>query len=452
MSAMRRSGGPTPGVLPRWRLLLSRAVWYGIPAVAVSLVLLYVGLAIAWHVRTPVVPVLGHSMQPTLVAGDVVLIHGVDPAKLRKGDIIAFHPPKAAQEKYNLPSTYTHRIIQVVGNARAGFQFRTRGDNENGPDPFWVLEQDVVGKEIGHVRYVGWPLLFFRSRQGLIFLGAVGLVAAIYFLLGIWERRTEVQQGHELTLATLVDEARALRDSMAGGTAAPRAPPPVPAIAPVGEPASGFDELVGEVRDANERSRETSEVMRELVGAIGEYGTHLRSHTEVMVQLAATTGELHKATAEMREAIASSSSAPRETVAPAADEVGQSEEEPPAPSPDAAPPVGLKRVLRGYSRDSVEAVIGRLSESLGAIQERLAELERHNAELRRTHEQVSAERDALRRQLAAYGELEHSAAAATVHAHDHAEQIKREAAEEARRILDAARDEASRLRGDSRTH
>lgn len=354
--------------LTRWERVGGFLLWYLLPAVGLSLVVAYMALAVVWHANPPVVPVLGDSMQPTLHAGDLVLVRGVPPARLRKGDVIAFRVPKAIQDKYDVPGSYVHRIVRVAKTSH-GFQYRTKGDNVPGPDPFWTFSENVVGTMVARVPGGGYPILFFRSRQGEIFAIALAAVLLVYFLLGVWERRQEVEESNALTMAQIVEEARALRDSMAGAAGPPRAageptlyeaavaaglkmvelegePPagavlcsrgchvllpgalfdphtgapvevlelpfvPIPSsralvpYVPAGAPTIDFERLEREIHEAVRASAGVQEAMRDLVGAIGEYGEHLRSHTAVVQNLAEATADLQAATAEMRQFLAS---------------------------------------------------------------------------------------------------------------------------------------------------
>jgi signal peptidase len=214
-----------------WERLGSVLLWYVFPGFALALILGYLGLAIAWHANPPVVPVLGISMHPTLHAGDLVFVKGVDPRTLKKGDVIAFKVPKDLQEKYNVPASYVHRIVGIERDPDGQIFFATKGDNVRGPEPFKTAMQNVVGKMVAHVPKLGYPILFVRSKQGLILLGAVLIAAFLYVLLGFYDRRQEFAEANALRLSAIVDEARALRDSMAGvSPAAPRAPPPPPVV------------------------------------------------------------------------------------------------------------------------------------------------------------------------------------------------------------------------------
>lgn len=219
--------------LPRARGLGEALLWYTIPAIAVAAVVAYLTLVVVWHVNPPVVPVTGRSMRPTIHAGDLVFVKGVVPGQLRKGDIIAFHTTETAQKKYGVPATYVHRIWQVQKTA-TGYQYKTKGDAVAGPDPFWTSDTAVVGKYDFKVTGVGYPILFFRSKQGKIFLLAVLAIGLVYVLMGILDRRQMEAERNALSLSAMVDEARALRDAMAGTGHEARGPP-APTEPPVAE-------------------------------------------------------------------------------------------------------------------------------------------------------------------------------------------------------------------------
>lgn len=392
--------------------VLTRLLWYGVPALAATAVAAYIVGAVVWHANPPIVPVEGVSMRPTLQAGDLVFLQGVDPNQIHKGDIIAVRVPSASRSKYGLPGEIVHRVVRIR-DTPSGRVFVTKGDANPGNDVFTTPASDVVGREVAAAPGLGYPFLFFRSGQGKIFLAAVVVVGILYFLLGVFEERRAFSEGTAVAFETILAETNELKDALAGREPGVRAPPvgiaPVVTPSPPRTGSPQLDDLVEEVRDANASSKETSEVLQQLVGAIGEYGTHLKSHTEVMMNLAATTGELQKATARMGEAIAgapdspatvetdelpSVSSAPTEGPLPSSSEIAAS------PMPDAPPPsIKLKRFLGGYSRQSVETALAALTARVEQTEQRFLELERHSAEL-------AHECDALRGELAAYRQLE----------------------------------------------
>ncbi len=217
MRAPRHSSRPIPVEQPlseadpptreRFRFL-STLTWYGLPTLIVVAVCLYIGLVMVWGVYPPLIPVEGASMRPTLVTGDLVFVHSVDPKKLTVGQVIAVNVPAAAVEKYHLPSHIVHRIVSIE-QTPSGPLFTTKGDSNAGADVFVTPAVDVVGIVIGHVPYLGMPLLFFRGIQGQIFLGSAAVIVLIYLLMG-W---AETRKGRSAeVLEALLLETRQLRE------------------------------------------------------------------------------------------------------------------------------------------------------------------------------------------------------------------------------------------------
>ena len=315
------------GASARPRSFFARAgsflLWYAVPAIAILLVVAYIGVALLWKVNPPVVPVAGTSMKPTLQAGDLAVLKGVDGSEVEVGDILAVQVPDSVRERYNLPSPVIHRVIEIT-EGDEGLRFKTQGDANAGPDTFTTGPADIVGRMEKRLPGFGYPVLFFRSRQGLIFLGATVLVILLYFFIGIIEERRLAAQGATISLYTVLEETRDIKRSLLGTEAPPAGGPPAPQTTPVSAAADtvppppprplavdartalwpdDLGDLAEAVRMNNERSTETNDVVHELVSAVGDYGRHLQSHTSVMVNLARTTEELFKAAQEIRAAL-----------------------------------------------------------------------------------------------------------------------------------------------------
>lgn len=197
----------------RRRIGFGTIIWSVIPAFALLVVVGFAALSVARHVYPPIVPVSGTSMRPLLNFGDLVLLKKADYGNLRKGDIIAFRTSADVQLKWNVPGSYVHRIIEVQKGAY-GQQFQTQGDNVAGKDPFWTIEQNIIGVYDGKFSGAGYPVLFLRSRQGKILVGGILLIAFLYWLLGIFEKRRLGQAVNVYNLATVVDEARRITAKM----------------------------------------------------------------------------------------------------------------------------------------------------------------------------------------------------------------------------------------------
>jgi signal peptidase I len=116
------------------------------------------------------------SMTPTLGAGDLLVIEGVNASSLKPstsarqdGDVIVFRHPYYVRSVWDWwklrwveePEQIVHRIIAkwVSGNTT---YLRTKGDHNSAEDPYAITGDDVVG------RWTGFKIPLI----GLIFLAA----------------------------------------------------------------------------------------------------------------------------------------------------------------------------------------------------------------------------------------------------------------------------------------
>ncbi|MDQ4212474.1 signal peptidase I [Microbacterium sp. ASV81] len=218
---LRRTAGAPRGL----RRALSFAVRWVPAALVVAGVIGYFALAVVNQASPPLVAVSGRSMTPTIVTGELVVLHGVQPADLKVGDVIAVIVPAADQKQYDLPSHVVHRIVKIE-NTPAGRVFATKGDGNSGNDVFQTFPSGVVGKVVGHVPYLGYPILFASSPQGMIFLGAVALVVLLYFLLGLLEGRRSRQEGTAQAMRALAEDIAELKLLLSPSADRPGDPPP----------------------------------------------------------------------------------------------------------------------------------------------------------------------------------------------------------------------------------
>jgi signal peptidase I len=135
---------------------------------AVVLVLLFIA-CIAGFLTVkgifPFIPVLSDSMEPALRYGSLLAIKPVNPDDIKLGDVIIYNVPPAMRKYYNYPAVVSRRVIEIKTAPSLGF--RTKGDNA-GLDPFTIGPADIRGTAGTQISYLGLPLLFFESPQGLI--------------------------------------------------------------------------------------------------------------------------------------------------------------------------------------------------------------------------------------------------------------------------------------------
>jgi len=102
-------------------------------------------------------PVYTGSMEPAIPVGSVVVLKPVDTETLKTGDIICF--------KLSEPTSITHRIINITNEG-----FTTKGDANEDPDQWTVKKENIIGKLVFTIPYIGYIDYFVRTPTGLILL------------------------------------------------------------------------------------------------------------------------------------------------------------------------------------------------------------------------------------------------------------------------------------------
>lgn len=116
------------------------------------------------------------SMEPEIPTGSVIVIYDVDISELEKEDIITFgsgNSPVDGERELT-----THRIIDVQ-STQNGYQFRTKGDNNEDPDPTTVSGEQVVGQHAFTVPYMGYLLVELRSLNAFFLLVIIPAILLI---------------------------------------------------------------------------------------------------------------------------------------------------------------------------------------------------------------------------------------------------------------------------------
>ena len=151
--------------------------------------------------------VISPSMIPTLNVNDAAVVASTDPAKLDVGDIMTFYA-------FEAEAVVTHRIINKELTA-TGYEFKTKGDNNNVEDP-WVTPQDrIIGKYLFRIPKLATFLDITKQRPYLI-LALVAIILLIQFLCGVGERKLKPVKAEAATevVATTENAAVAAEDQL----------------------------------------------------------------------------------------------------------------------------------------------------------------------------------------------------------------------------------------------
>jgi signal peptidase len=122
---------------------------------------LAIGLPNAFHAKS--LTVMSGSMEPAIGTGDVVVARETSPMDVRVGDIVTFRDP------FNHQRLITHRVreMHVEGT---DVVFVTRGDANTGEENWAVPLDGTVGRVAYHVPKLGYFMVWFHSRFGILLL------------------------------------------------------------------------------------------------------------------------------------------------------------------------------------------------------------------------------------------------------------------------------------------
>ena len=107
------------------------------------------------------------SMEPTIKTGSIVVVK--PQSSYQTGDVITF------SEKNNPKITTTHRVFGINDGG-----FITKGDANNSTDSAKVADSQIMGKTIFSVPYLGYPVSFAKTQQGLLLLVIIPAIIIIY--------------------------------------------------------------------------------------------------------------------------------------------------------------------------------------------------------------------------------------------------------------------------------
>jgi signal peptidase len=111
------------------------------------------------------------SMEPAIKTGSIVIVKPEE--KYFKNDVVT------VLDSANMKSPVTHRIFSVE-EATGGAVFQTKGDANNTPDTEKRNIKNVLGKVIFSMPFIGYPVAYAKTRDGLIFLVIIPVTIIIY--------------------------------------------------------------------------------------------------------------------------------------------------------------------------------------------------------------------------------------------------------------------------------
>ena len=147
--------------------------------------------------------VLSGSMEPTILAGDIIVTKNIAPEQIVKGDVIAFRAEKN--------TVVTHRVTDV--QTANGLSFLTRGDANTGADARAVRVEELEGIYHWRVAGVGKFAMFLQTPIGMLLFVITPLSLFIIYDIVSRNKRSRKKGNRE---AELEAELAALRAAKSG--------------------------------------------------------------------------------------------------------------------------------------------------------------------------------------------------------------------------------------------
>ncbi len=161
------------------------AVGTVIVILAVLLAVLLVGVRLA---GLQVYTVLSGSMEPAYHVGSVIYVKKVPAEDIKIGDPITFVLDESLV-------VATHRVIEIETDEDGMIRFRTKGDANETPDGSPVLAQNLLGRPVFTVPYLGYFVSFIQHPPGSYIALAAG--AVLLLLLFLPDRTAKQDQEKE---------------------------------------------------------------------------------------------------------------------------------------------------------------------------------------------------------------------------------------------------------------
>ncbi|MDQ1687986.1 MAG: signal peptidase [Frankiaceae bacterium] len=130
------------------------------------------------------VTMLTGSMRPTYPVGSVLVDRPQPTSSLQVGQVLTYAIPTDDHR------VVSHRVISVKQDGEGAYLIRTKGDANNGPDP-WVarVTDQRVWTARGVIPHAGSLILTLRGPHAkTLALYVIPAICALWTLVGVWRR------------------------------------------------------------------------------------------------------------------------------------------------------------------------------------------------------------------------------------------------------------------------
>jgi len=135
--------------------------------------------------------VLSGSMEPAYPTGSLVYVKETDVNKLKPGDVITF--------KYLENTPATHRIVEVLHDKAdpSALLFQTKGDANEAQDKEPVKAEDVIGKVVFMIPYLGYFSSLISTGTGKYLFISFAAIVVISIFTEELSKRNKAKEKHK---------------------------------------------------------------------------------------------------------------------------------------------------------------------------------------------------------------------------------------------------------------
>lgn len=153
--------------------------------------------------------IVSPSMTPVINVYDVVVNTRVNnPEKIQVGDVITY----ISQSPTSEGMTITHRVVAISTLPDGTYEYMTQGDNNSEPDSLYVKYDQVIGKELFVIPYLGKLQFLIANQKGWLFLllipVSIYVLIEIYKLIDLFGLRKRVNEVIGTTEESVIEKRR----------------------------------------------------------------------------------------------------------------------------------------------------------------------------------------------------------------------------------------------------
>ena len=120
--------------------------------------------------------IISPSMEPNINVYDVVITKKTKAEDIKEGDVITFISSSTLGEGL----TITHRVKSVI-KTEGDVKFRTQGDNNPIPDSALVTSNNLLGKVVFTIPFLGYIQFMLQSKSGWLFCLLIPAIIVVVY-------------------------------------------------------------------------------------------------------------------------------------------------------------------------------------------------------------------------------------------------------------------------------